>query len=215
MRYDIHVRESARLKIAEMARDMSQWETKPRIGEDEEKHIRSAIRPFPHTTQAEAFRIGGVDGSGDYPSFAYADSFVYVASASGTLYRTDTVYGLREETALNEPTLEFVWLPGEEEQAQERWLASFTALAGTPVRQVIDRSDYREIKVRATRVGHSVDDLVGDLILPRASDTANVGIQLRSTAELGTGLRLIMHEPVCRYVLMDTTFSLPMATRRG
>ena len=214
MRYDIHVRESARVKIAEMAKDMSRWETKPRIGEEEEKQIRSSIRPFPHTTKADEFRIGGVDGSGDYPSFAYADSFVYVASASGTLYRTEAAHGLREEAALNEPTLEFVWLPGDGEQAQERWLAAFTALAGLPVREVIDRSDYREIKARATHRAHSVDDLLADLILPRASDTANVGIQLRSTAELGTGLRLILREPACRYVLMDTTFSLPMATRK-
>ena len=210
MRYDIHVRESARVKIAEMAKDMSRWEAKPRIGEDEEKHIRRAIRPFPHTAKVKEFRIGGVDGSGDYPSFAYADSFVYVASASGTLYRTEAVHGLREEAALNEPTLEFVWLPGEGEQAQERWLAAFAALAGLPVREVIERSDYREIKSRATRSAHSVDDLLDDLILPRASDTANVGIQLRSTAELGTGLRLIMREPACRYVLMDTTFSIPL-----
>jgi len=210
MRYDIHVRESARKKIAEMAKDMSRWEAKPRIGEKEEKNIRAAIRPFPHTTQADDFRIGGVDGSGDYPSFAYADSFVYVASASGTVYLTEPVHGLREEAALNEPTLEFVWLPGEGEQARERWLAAFASLAGFPVREVIERSDYREIKNHATRRSHSADDLLEDLILPRASDTANVGIQLRSTAELGTGLRLIMREPSCRYVLMDTTSSLPL-----
>src|SRR5688572_985954 len=179
MRYDIHVRESARLKIAEMAKDMSQWEAKPRIGEVEEKHIRRAIHPFPHTTQAKEFRIGGVDGSGDYPSFAYADSFVYVASASGTLYRTEATHGLREEAALNEPTLEFVWLPGEGEQAQPRWLAAFAALASLPVREVIERSDYQEIKSHATRAAHSVEDLLADLILPRASDTSNVGIQLR------------------------------------
>lgn len=210
MRYDIHVRESARLKIAEMAKDMSRWEAKPRIGEAEEKHIRAAIRPFPHTTEAEDFRIGGVDGSGDFPSFAYADSFVYVASASGTLYRTDSVHGLREESALKEPTLEFVWLPGEGDSAQERWLASFSALSGLPVREVIERSDYRVIKTSATRAAHSVDELLEDLILPRASDAANVGIQLRSTAELGTGLQLILREPACRYVLMDTTFSIPL-----
>jgi hypothetical protein len=210
MRYDIQVRESARLKIAEMAKDMSCWETKPRIAEDEEEHIRSSIRPFPHTTQVEEFRMGGVDGSGDYPSFAYADSFVYVASASGTLFRTEATHGLREEAALNEPTLEFVWLPGEGEPARERWLSAFSALAGLPVREVIERSDYREIKTRATHSAHSFDELLDDLILPRASDAANVGIQLRSTAELGTGLRLIMREPTCRYVLMDTTFSIPL-----
>jgi hypothetical protein len=215
MRYDIHVRESARKKIAEMASDMSRWEAKPRINDEEEKRIRSAIRAFPHTITSEEFRIAGVDGSGDYPSFAYADSFVYVASASGTLYRTEALHGLREESCLNEPTIEFVWLPGEGEEAKERWLAAFTALAGLPVREVIERSDYRQIKDHAVRAAHSVDDLLENLILPRGSDVANVGIQLRSTAELGTALRLVTREPSCRYVLMDTTFSIPLAKTKG
>jgi hypothetical protein len=214
MRYDIHVRESARRKIAAMAQGMSQWEAKPRIKEDEEKRIRASIHSFNHTASVEEFCVGGVDGSGDYPSFSYADSFVYVASASGTIYRTDSVHGLREEPSLAEPTLEFVWLPGESEEAQKRWLEAFEALAGWPVRDVIERSDYRAIKSEASRTAHSVDGMLKQLILPPASDTNNVGIQLRSAAELGTGLRLIALDPMCRYILMDTTFSLPMVTRR-
>jgi hypothetical protein len=214
MRYDLNVRESARRKIAAMAVDMSQWEAKPRINEDEEKRIRASIQSFKHTTAVEEFCVGGVDGSGDYPSFSYADSFVYVASASGSAYRTDSLHGLLEQQSLNEPTLEFVWLPGEGEEASERWLEAFKALAGLPVRDVIERSDYRVIKSQATRMAHSVDAMLKQLILPQASDTNNVGIQLRSTAELGTALRLIALEPMCRYILTDTTFSLPMVTRK-
>lgn len=210
MRYDIHVRESARQKIVAMAKDMSRWEANPRINKDEEKQIRANIRSFEHTTEVDAFCIGGVDGSGDYPSFSYADSFVYVASASGTVYRTDSLHGLQEEPGLNEPTLEFVWLPGASKEAQTRWLQAFETLAGMPLRETIEESDYRAIKSLATRSTHTVEALLAELILPRASDTANVAIQLRSTAEFGTALRLIVREPKCRYVLMDTTFSLPL-----
>ena len=51
---------------------------------------RDAIRNnkgFAHTTKVDDFCMAGVDGSGDFPSFSYADSFVYVATASGTVTR--------------------------------------------------------------------------------------------------------------------------------
>ena len=214
MAYTVHIREMARHKIAAMAEDMSRWETKERIDDEEADFIRKAIRGFAHTATAEPFNMGGVDGSGDYPSFSYADSFVYVASASGTMYRTDATHGLVEVKALDEPNLEFVWLPENTDEAMTRWLAALEALAGRSPLEVIQQSDYRELKNRMTHQGHTAAKLLADLILPRASDAANVGIQLRSTAELGAALRLITGETACRYVLMDTTFSLPMVTRR-
>lgn len=210
MRYDIHIRESVRQKLRVVAADMSGWDAKPRITPDEESHIRASIQPFPHTTKCTEFRVAGVDGSGDYPSFSYADSFVYVASASGTTYRTDALRGLIEEACLAEPTIEFLWIPEDPVEAGKRWLPCLAALAGQPVRNVVECSDYRILKDRGSGSGHTVDHLVADLILPRASDAANVGIQLRSTAELGTALRLIQHEPRCRYVLMDTTYTVPL-----
>jgi hypothetical protein len=42
---------------------------------------------------------------------------------------------------------------------------------------------------------------------------ANLGIQLRSTAELGAALRLIQRRP--KYVLLDGTLSLPLVSRSG
>jgi hypothetical protein len=210
MRFDLNIRDSVRRKVKLLAQEMSQWETKPRISSDEANRIRSAIHSFPHTSKANEFRIGGVDGSGDYPSFSYADSFVFVASASGTIYCTDSLHGLAEEACLKEPTLEFLWIPEDRVEASKLWLPCLEALAGMPVCDVIARSDYRDLKNRATRTKHTAEGLLKDLILPRASDTANVGIQLRSTAEFGTALRLIQHKPACRYVLMDTTYSVPL-----
>ena len=150
-----------------------------------------------------------MDGSGDYPSFSYADSFVYVATASGTVFRTDVLRGLVEEQVLVEPNLDVIWLPAGHERAKEQWLKTFETLSGIPPRQVIEESDYRVLKRNASHGSDHVDLLMEGLVLPQASETTNCGIQLRTTAEWGTALRLIGSDPPCRYILMDTTMSLP------
>jgi hypothetical protein len=192
-------------KAEALAAEMASWESKPRVDPDVEARICAAIQGFPHTNAAEDFRIAGVDGSGDYPSFTYADSFVYVATASGTVFQTDTLHGLSEVQVLVEPNLELVWLPEDRSKADGLWRAAFSSLAGLSVDVVVAQSDYATLKKRATGSSSSPQDLV----LPRASDTSNCGIQLRSVAEWGTALRLVESEPSCRYVLMDTTLSLP------
>ena len=188
-----------------LAEEMASWESKPRMDEATEKSIRANIQPFDHTNSSEEFRIAGVDGSGDYPSFSYADSFVYVTTASGTVFRTEPLHGLVEEQVLVEPNLELVWLPEDRAKADNQWINAFSSLAGRPVKDVIALSDYSDLKKIHAGSGATIEDLV----LPRASDTANCGIQLRSVAEWGTALRLIESDPACRYILMDTTLSLP------
>ncbi len=192
-------------KAQALADEMASWESKPRIDAATEHKIRSNIRSFSHTSSVEEFRIAGVDGSGDYPSFSYADSFVYVATASGTVFRTESLHGLVEEQVLVEPNLELVWLPEDRAKADGQWINAFSSLAGRPVNDVISLSDYSVLKKVHAGSGAAIEDLV----LPRASDTSNCGIQLRSVAEWGTALRLIESDPPCRYVLMDTTLSLP------
>jgi hypothetical protein len=202
-------------KAQSLAAEMSSWEVKERLDEQTEQRIRESISGFPHTNAiiGESFRIAGVDGSGDYPSFSYADSFVYVATASGTVFRTDVLHGLSEEQVLVEPNLDLVWLPESSERARSQWLKAFANLAGQDVESVIAESDYVQLKNTASRHGHTGAELLNNLLLPKASDTSNCGIQLRTTAEWGAALRLIMSDPPCRYVLMDTTMSLPMVTR--
>jgi hypothetical protein len=202
-------------KAQSLAAEMSSWEVKERLDEQTEQRIRDCISGFPHTNAiiGESFRIAGVDGSGDYPSFSYADSFVYVATASGTVFRTDVLHGLSEEQVLVEPNLDLVWLPESSERARSQWLKAFANLAGQDVESVIAESDYVQLKNTASRHGHTGAGLLNNLLLPKASDTSNCGIQLRTTAEWGAALRLIMSDPPCRYVLMDTTMSLPMVTR--
>lgn len=192
-------------KVKTLAAEMSSWESKPRLDEETETHVRASIRSFPHTSRAEAFRVAGVDGSGDYPSFSYADSFVFVATASGAVFRTDALHGLVEEPALVAPNLELVWLPEDQERAAGQWIRAFSSLGGIEASDVVKQSDYSSLKRTHAGSGASLEHLV----LPRASDTSNCGIQLRSCAEWGAALRLIGAEPACRYVLMDTTLSLP------
>lgn len=202
-------------KAEDLAVEMSSWEIKERLDEATEQQIRDCITGFAHTNriEGESFRIAGVDGSGDYPSFSYADSFVYVATASGTVFRTDVLHGLSEELVLTEPNLDLVWLPESSERARNQWLKAFSNLAGEDAESVIADSDYVQLKNTASRHGHTTQGLLNNLLLPKASDTSNCGIQLRSTAEWGAALRLIQSNPPCRYVLMDTTLSLPMVTR--
>lgn len=192
-------------KVESLATEMASWESKPRLDEETEKEIRKAIVGFDHTNRADDFRMAGVDGSGDYPSFSYADSFVYVATASGTVFRTDTLYGLVEEEVLVEPNLELAWLPEDRERADAQWIKAFSTLAGLDAGDVLAQSDYTTLKRAHAGSGAGLEHLV----LPRASDTSNCGIQLRSCAEWGAALRLIEADPACRYVLMDTTLSLP------
>ena len=194
-----------KVKAEGLATKMAAWESMPRLDEATENRIRGAIKSFSHTNSVDAFRIAGVDGSGDYPSFSYADSFVYVATASGTVFRTDALHGLVEEVVLTEPNLELVWLPEDREKAKDQWFAAFESLAGAMVGEVVGLSDYSDLKKKHAGSGAGIDDL----IFPRASDTSNCGIQLRSVAEWGSAFRIIHSSPACRYVLMDTTLSLP------
>lgn len=205
------ISERFKRKAEAVALEMASWEDKPRLTAEVEDRIRDGIQGFPHTNAipGEAFRMAGVDGSGDYPSFSYADSFVYVATASGTVFRTDVLRGLVEEHVLVEPNLDVIWLPAGHEKAQEQWLKAFESLSGLPPRQVIAESDYRTLKRHASRGSDEVNVLLEALVLPQASETTNCGIQLRSTAEWGAALRLIESDPPCRYVMMDTTMSLP------
>ena len=202
-------------KLADLAQEMVTWEIKPRLDEETEKNIRNNIVEFSHTTQTEKFSMAGVDGSGDYPSLSYADSFVYVATASGTVYRTDTLHGLVEIECLSNPNLELVWLPEGSKKAKDLWLKAFESLSSIPVNQVVEESDYRQLRSLNGGGRMTVDEIIKDLILPPASDTANCGIQLRTMAEWGAALRIIESKHSCRYLIMDTTMSLPFVKNKS
>jgi hypothetical protein len=214
MPYSIHIREAVRRKITAAATDMTNWEAANAIPDTEAATIKAAIKAFRHSVSAKDFIVAGVDGSGDYPSLTYADSCVYVASAFGTAFRTSAIYGLDEIPLLVDPVFEVVWLPGDRAVAASRWDGAFAALAGLPVKDVIEASDYRTIKKSLTGDSSSTTAIIDGLIRPPGSDTSNVAIQLRSSAELGAALRLITSKHKARLVITDTTLSLPMIRTR-
>jgi len=212
MRYDLSIRESVRTKVTALAKDMVDWEAKPRIQPKEQTWIKDNVKGFTHTTEVDEFRIGGVDGSGDYPSLTYADCYVHLGSAAGVIYKTDTLRGLVEEEAMDEPLVEIAFLPEDRSAADPNWKKVLEALAGRPMKDVIAGSDYKDLKQLATGRAHTVDELYNNLVFPRSNDHANVGIQIRTMAEMGSAIRVINQAPACRYVLMDTTMSLPFVT---
>lgn len=213
MRFDLHLRRDVSDQIRSVAAQMGAWEHRPRLSEDDQDRIRGAIRGFAHTTSLTGVRFAGVDGSGDFPSLTYADSFVYLSVAAGAVYETDVLAGLREVETGTAATAEFTWLPGDHSEAERQWDLAFEALGRRTVAEVIHASDYRTLKSAATGRSQREAALAKALLRPKASDAGNVAIQLRSCAELGAALALVHAEHRPDVVLVDGTLSLPMVTR--
>lgn len=189
---------------------MKAWEEQPRLAEAEKETIRKNLHSFSHTTAREQLRIAGVDGSGDFPALSYADSFVYVTTAQATVYDADRVSGLREVGPAPEPIVHFTWLPESETVRNEAFDNAFAYLAGIPLREVVEESDYRKIKLAEARRSSTVASLIEGMIRPHAADASNIGLQLRSTAELGAAFRTLREQERLSYLLMDGTLSLPL-----
>jgi len=189
---------------------MAAWDQRQPPSRELHQRLVDAIEPFDHTVRSPGLLVGGVDGSGDFPAIAYADSFVYATVASATLYQADSVHGLKEVEKDLQPLIEFTWLTTSEHQRSTSLLDTFERLAGFPVDEILAGSDY-------SLLGHerrwSISEMRSGLIVPPAHDAGNVGIQLRTTAELGAALRLIEAVPEGAIVLADGTMSLPFVNR--
>lgn len=214
MRFAVHVRAGLTERLSSLAREMAAWEGAPRVDESEAERIRGAIRFFAHTTERPGLAVGGVDGSGDYPALSYGDSFVYVTVAHGTRYTYDAVSGLKEQPADAAEILDFSWIPEDGVRRPQAIDETFERIVGEPIAGVVEASDYRDLKSRFSGRAHTVDELVSELIRPHAADAGNLAIQLRSTGELAAALRLIRTPEPPRYVLYDSTLSLPFVSRR-
>lgn len=210
MRFDIHIRQSMRDRLADVSASMAAWDQQQPASPDLHRRLVEAIEPFEHTTNALGLVVGGVDGSGDFPAIAYADSFVYVSVASAALYEADAVHGLKEIDRGLQTLVEFTWLSTGERQRAASMFESFERLVGRSVDEILGGSDYAELGHggRRTSAGHR-----SGLIIPPAHDAGNVGIQLRTTAELSAALRLIEAVPEGALVLTDGTMSLPFVQR--
>jgi hypothetical protein len=215
MRFDLNLRSAIREQVELVAEKMKAWEEAPRIAEDEKGHLRQNVEFFAHNTRRAGLRLAGVDGSGDFPALSYGDSFVYVTVAQSTTYESDAVSGLREVGPAAEPLVKIAWIPEEQAARHAELDRAFAELAGTPIAEVIERSDYRWLKGRATRRSHTVEELNVGLIRPHAADAGNIGLQLRATAELGAARRVLDSAEQLDYLLIDGTLSLPLGEQKG
>ena len=209
MRFDLHLRRELTEQLDGLAAQMTAWEAQESIGEPELERIRTAIVPFSHTTSRDGLVVAGVDGSGDYPALSYADSYVYLSLAQAAIYEASPTSGLREMVPVPAPLIDFVWLPGQQDTRAANMDAAFARLAGVPLQQVIERSDYLALKGKA----QTVTSAMRHLVRPHASDSGNLAIQLRSTAELSAALRQLETLPQGGYLFVDGTFSLPFVGR--
>lgn len=213
MRFDLHLRAGIRKKLDSLAAEMKNWEATPRLTEDDEARLAARLHTFEHTLRRERLSIAGVDGSGDFPSLSYSDSFVYVSVAQATTWDSDPLCGLRERGPSPDPVVEFTWLPEDEERRSGAFFAALAGLAGRPVEDVIARSDYRTLKGLESGTPTNEEELRSCLLVPHAADAGNIAIQLRSCAELGASLRSLSGESPPAYVLVDGTLSLPLVSR--
>jgi hypothetical protein len=131
---------------------------------------------------------------------------------------SDQVHGLREIDIGIRSLFDLFWIPESEKRRRDAWDAALARICGMTVREVVNASDYRELKYAFSGRRTSVDQLVAQLIRPHASDSSNIAIQLRTTAELAMGLRFLQRAPqltgACRMLVFDTTLTLPLVTRR-
>jgi hypothetical protein len=215
MRFDLNLREVVKKQILDAAEEMKAWSTDPTLRDNEREAIAQRLHFFPHTTEFEDKRFGGVDGSGDFPALTYADCAVYFTVAQGVIYQSTQDTGLKELPVLADPVVHVTWIPEDEAKRTEVLLAAFSSLAGRDVKDVIAKSDYLKLRATYGRKAVTVDELFNGLILPHPTDAGNLGIQLRTSAEMGAALRLICSEQRPDYVLVDTTMSLPLVTQNG
>jgi hypothetical protein len=214
MRFDLHLRSSVREQIRQLAERMKSCEEQPRLSEFEKQRISERLVPFSHTTKQDEMIVASAEGSGDFPCVAYGDSFVYAAVARASIYKTDTVSGLREVSPEPEAVFHFSLIPEDDGERLASIDDAFASLSGASISEVIESSDYKQLKAAETRRASSVDNLRRNLIRPHAADAGNIGIQLRSTAELGAVLRLLRSDIKLTYILIGGTLSLPFVGRQ-
>ena len=209
MQFDIHLRDSVKEQIEQVAQQMKSWENKPRMDAEERELVSENIVFFKHSTKRAKKRYTGIDGSGDFPAVSYADSFVYVTVANGAIYETEITSGLQELESDINPIALFTWLPEDQWTREDAYDQAFAELAGMSLDDVIQKSDFRILKAQESHRPNNVDVLIRELIRPHASDYGNIAIQLRSAGEFGIALRYIQSAEKSDYVLVDTTLSLP------
>lgn len=200
-------------QIQQVAETMKQYEELPAFSDEERKLLFDRIQFFEHSTKQEDLLVGAAKGGGDFPSVIYGNSYVYVTVANTILFRTDRISGLAEIKSAVEPQVKVSLLHSAGERTDFQLDEVFADLCGMPIEEVIENSDYRNLKASDKNKDPGTDFLYQSLIRPPESDSGNLSIQLKSTAEYGAAINLIRRTEKCDYLLMDGTLSLPFVGR--
>jgi hypothetical protein len=210
MPFDLQLRSAVREQVQNLAEKMKSREEQPQFTAAETELTRRRLGFFDHNTKHSHLRCASVGSGGDFPSISYGDSVIYATVARATTYETDTKSGLREIGPPPTPIFYFTLVADDDVTRYEALDKTFAALAGKTITEVIEESDYRELKAAQSRRASSVEVLSRSLIRPHAADSGNLGIQLRATSELGALLALLRGDTEFNYALIDGTLSLPL-----
>ncbi|MBD2077905.1 hypothetical protein H6F86_29270 [Phormidium sp. FACHB-592] len=112
MRFDLHLRATVLEDLQTIAGEMRTWQAQAKVGEAEAEQIRQQVGSFAHCTIRIGLRVARVDGSRDFPMFSYADSFVYLSIAQGTVYGVDRLADLKEVSPIPTLLIQFDWILG-------------------------------------------------------------------------------------------------------
>ena len=217
MRFDIHFRHDITEKIQGIVGDIKDWNVEEGITASSIEELADYITVFDHCPVPDRpFLIGGADGSGDFPCVTYGDSVVYLVVAMSRIFEASTIGKLIEKDVKGTDIVDFMWLPEDKRKAAGCFDDTFARLVGEPLEDICQNSDYFELKHRFGSRLPSPIDMISKLIRPDAHDADNIGIQLMSTAEASTLIRLMktniiqQHGTMPVYLLQDTTLAMPM-----
>lgn len=136
MRFDLHLRATVLEDLQTIAGEMRTWQAQAKVGEAETEQIRQQVGSFAHCTIRTGLRVAGVDDSGDFPMLSYADSFVYLSVAQGTVYGVDRLADLKQVSLIPTLLIQFDWILESEKTGRAALLKAFERLVGrcgTPI----------------------------------------------------------------------------------
>jgi len=177
-----------------------------RPDDKELKALCAGIKSYPHTKALPSeFSVAAVDGSGEYPVLQQDDIFLHFVIAAGAIYTTAShrQHKLSSVEPVNPIFKQFVLLSDDMARTQSSYQEYLTALTGLSLKDLATGSDYCEMSGRYGKPIRHADVRWKKVTMSKASQIATHAYLLRTVAELGMAIRMLMHKP--RYLLLDTS----------
>lgn len=219
MHYDF-LRKEFDDRIKTVVEDIKDWNVGDSSYAKEIETLEPYVTPFEHCDKPDSdFLIAGSDGSGDFPSVRYGDSFVYVVISRARLYEAmQPPVRLKELEAKGCDLANLLWMPEDPRKSAEKMDEFFEELIGIPLKEICEHSDYFHYKKLFGRAPATAEGLIGTLIHPEAHEDNNVRIQIMGTAEAAALIRMLkVLDEVCKgrkaYIIQDTTLALPLVKK--